>query len=175
MNKKLQRIYDRLERSKEELLKDLAEIPEEKLNARNRSDGWSINQILFHLQEAEKFSVLYMQKKSNGIITLENSGLKESLKSMMLTLSQRVPFLKYKAPRVIPEPPFENLSLDNILIQWNNVRLDLKELLDHIEEKDIRKKIYKHPIAGYLNAPQGVDFLREHLLHHLPQIKRLMR
>lgn len=174
MNRALRKVFDTLEIEKENLLKRVSELSEEKLNCSIKPGKWSINQILSHVMEAERFSIQYMKKKSLGIDQLQNSGLKEEMKSIILILSQRIPFLKYKAPRVISESSVESISLQEIKTQWSGVRSEMKNLLEDLEEKNIRKKIYKHPVAGYLNARQGVSFLREHLLHHLPQIKKLL-
>jgi hypothetical protein len=58
---------------------------------------------------------------------------------------------------------------------WEEERSKLQMFLTSIDEKHINKKIFKHPIAGMFNAAQGVAFLREHLIHHRPQIVKLVK
>ena len=64
---------------------------------------------------------------------------------------------------------------EELLKSWEETRQELKSFLESIEEKNIHKKIFKHPIGGMLNVIQGVAFLREHLLHHKPQIIKLTK
>ena len=91
----------------------------------------------------------------------------------LLKISQRVP-LKYKAPKAVVQHTPEPLSLSELKEQWNSLRNDLRDFLEKIEDKNIRKKIYRHPV-GRFNVVQAVTFFREHFQHHLPQIKRLLQ
>lgn len=94
---------------------------------------------------------------------------------MLLKVSQRIPVLKFKAPKVVVEHTPEALSLEEITDRWNRSRTDLKQLLESIPEKHSRRLIYKHPIAGMLDAGQAVKFMYEHIRHHSPQIKSLLK
>jgi hypothetical protein len=114
-----------------------------------------------------------MKKKSLGIKEAGNSGLWEDLKFFILKISQRVP-LKYKAPRVLAESEPPTLSYNEIAKAWEHERNELKTFLEHLEDADVKKKIYKHVFSGRLNVMQAVSFFREHANHHLPQIKRLL-
>ncbi|HRF34344.1 MAG TPA: hypothetical protein PLM56_12645, partial [Cyclobacteriaceae bacterium] len=58
---------------------------------------------------------------------------------------------------------------------WSKTRMELKELLDRISDDQLKRKIYKHPVVGKLNMVQTVRFFREHIIHHTPQIKRLLK
>ena len=42
-----------------------------------------------------------MKKKALGIDQLKNSGLSESLRLEVLKISQRIPALKFKAPKIV--------------------------------------------------------------------------
>jgi hypothetical protein len=166
--------FNALEKKKADVLKELSFLPDEKLNYKPNPDKWSINEILIHLLTAERFSVDYIEKKSMGIKNLDNTGIMESLKSIVLTISQRLPFLKFKEPKILAATARKMSHLE-IIEEWDNVRKEMKETLDRIRDENLQKKIYKHPVAGYLNAKQGIGFLYQHLLHHLPQIRRLMK
>jgi hypothetical protein len=65
--------------------------------------------------------------------------------------------------------------MEELLKMWEAERLKLKTFLTSIDEKHVNKLIFKHPIAGMFNIAQGVAFLREHLIHHQPQIVRIIR
>jgi hypothetical protein len=92
----------------------------------------------------------------------------------LLKISQRLP-LKYKAPSILAESEAEMLSLAEITARWNMVRNDLRIFLEKWEDRHVKKKIYKHAVSGRLNMVHAVSFFREHAMHHLPQIKRLLK
>lgn len=169
-----QKAYDKLEYQRKQIVGLISNLPEDAYTTAP-TGKWSIAQILTHLLTAERLTLIYMKKKSLGIDTLHDSGFKQNVLSAILKISQRLPFLKFTAPRVIVDNTPEALSLDEIVTHWEKSRLDLKQLLESINDKHSRRLIYKHPIAGMLNAEQGIRFMFEHINHHLPQIKRLLK
>jgi uncharacterized damage-inducible protein DinB len=174
MHTKLKRIFETLEDDRKKLLEELTLVDEKKLQQAPGDDKWSIVHTLTHLLTSERMSLQYMKKKSLGVDKLGNSGVLESFKFRLLQISQRVVLLKYKAPRIVVEQTPKTLSFQELQRQWEIARNELKDFLNTIEEKNVRKKIYKHPVMGMLDAVQGVAFLREHFIHHLPQLKKLI-
>lgn len=174
MNINLQYWFDQLEDDRIKLLNKLSKLPVEKLDNKPDSGHWSINQILIHLLTSEQLTLTYLKKKSLGIDQLANAGPIESVKMTLLKISQRLPMIKYKAPNVLVENTPNVVPLPELMDRWNLSRLDLKNFLEAIEDKNLHKLIYKHPIAGRFDVVQCLTFLREHLRHHLPQIKRLL-
>lgn len=173
MNKELQKNYESLQHQREALLSKVQHVPASVLNQAPAAGKWSVNQILTHILTSERVSLGYMKKKSKGVNEVGNSGIIESLRLWVLIFSQRIP-VKYKAPKVLVQNTPEALSLDELNAQWNVVRDDLAAFLDGIEEKNIRKIIYKHPFAGRLDVRQALIFLEEHIRHHTPQIERII-
>ena len=92
----------------------------------------------------------------------------------ILKWSQRLPFLKYNAPKHVVANTPEALPLEELERRWNTERLELSAFLGTVKDKDLRKLIYKHPVAGRFDVVQCLVFMREHYHHHLPQIKRLL-
>lgn len=169
-----QKIFDQLELQRSTILNQVKNLSIEKYNHSPGPGKWSISQILTHIVTAEGLSVGYMKKKAQAIAELGNSGVKESLVLMLLKISQRTPALKFRAPKVVventpPALPFEELSK-----KWDVQRNDLKNFLESIEDKNAKKLLYKHPVAGRLDARQAAVFFGEHITHHWPQIKRLL-
>lgn len=174
MNIKLQQLYDQLEADRKILLTKVELVSEEKFNRQPAPGKWSLGEVLSHIVASEHGSTRYMKKKSLGIDQVDNSGIVESLKLGLLIASQRLPFLKFKAPKIVLDHTPQFHSADSIIRQWDEVRTDLKIFLEKLDDKNLRKKIYKHPIAGRLDVVQAVTFYREHIIHHSPQIKRLL-
>jgi hypothetical protein len=173
MHTKLLALYEKAENERKVILSSIAALPEQKFFHR-QGNKWSISQILVHLMTAENFSLQYMKKKSLGISQAGDTGLIEDLKFLILKMSQRVP-LKYKAPKLLGEDSPKALPLSRIEELWDASRFELKIFLETFQDETLKKKIYKHPVVGRLNIIQAVSFLREHVNHHLPQIRRLLK
>ena len=172
MNTKLQQIFDSLENQRNQLFTSLNSLTAEKLNQPPPS-GWSINQVIAHLITAERLSIAYLHKKIQAINEVDNTGLVEELKMIVLILSQRLPF-KFKAPKVVVENTKPTTSLQELEKEWTAVRNELKGLLEKFGDDQVKRKIYKHVVAGKLNIQQTLLFFREHIIHHQQQIKRLL-
>lgn len=174
MNSILRNHFTRLEEDRVSLLASLAVVPEKKLSASPAQGKWSINQILIHLLTSEQLTLAYLKKKSLGVDNLKNSGAWESLRMQILKWSQRLPFLKYNAPKHVVANTPEAVPLEELERRWTLTRMELRQFLDTVEESNVRKLIYKHPVAGRFDIIQCLMFMGEHYRHHLPQIKRLL-
>jgi uncharacterized damage-inducible protein DinB len=173
VNARVKPLFDRLEVQRvqlQHLIKDLSDV---ELN-KHPAEKWSIAQVISHLIASEQLSVGYLNKKMLGIQTAEKSGLKEDLKMLLLIVSQRLPF-KFKAPRTIVENTPVYGNVDQLISAWDKTRVDLKEVLQKFEDDQINLKIFKHPRAGMLNIQQAIRFFREHIIHHTPQVKNLLK
>jgi uncharacterized damage-inducible protein DinB len=171
VNTKLQLLFNSLESERDVLMTSLKNLSADKrLHA--PKGKWSIQQILAHLIAAEKLSILYIQKKMLGITEVENTGLWEEVKMILLRISQRLPF-KFKAPRTVVDNTPSYASFEELMADWDKTRAELKTLLEKFDDTQIKKQIYKHVRAGRLNIQHALMFFQEHMIHHSPQINRL--
>jgi uncharacterized damage-inducible protein DinB len=174
LNNSLLHVFDSLETQRSELLSLITTLSNEQLNA--HSEGkWSIAQVLSHIISSERLSVNYLNKKILGIKEAPNTTLTGELKMIILIISQRLPFLKFKAPKVVAENTTLYNSAGQLIEAWGKVRNELKETLKGFQDDQLKRKVYKHPIAGMLNIQQALRFFQEHVIHHTPQIKKLLR
>jgi uncharacterized damage-inducible protein DinB len=167
-------IYNELERQRATVIDQVKNLPVAKFNYAPFPGKWSISQILTHILIAEQLSVGYMKKKALGIDHLKNSGISETLRLALLKVSQRIPSIKYKVPKVVLANTPPAFPIAELISRWETHHRELRIFLDTIEDKNVKKVIYKHPFAGRLDARQTMVFFREHMNHHLPQIKRLL-
>jgi uncharacterized damage-inducible protein DinB len=173
MQSALQKLFDLTEQQKLTLLNQIDSLSTEQLH-HHQAGKWSLAQVFAHLITSEQLSIQYLKKKIQAIETQPDTGILEELKMLALIISQRLPF-KFKAPKVVVDntPTFNNVA--EIVAAWNQTRTELKALLDQFANQQLKRKIYKHPVAGKLNIVQAVRFFQEHIIHHTPQIKRLLK
>ena len=175
MTPTLQTLYDKIENQRKDILGILNHLTSEQLRQRPMPGKWSLAEIVSHIITAERMSVQYILKKVQGIQAAANSGLWAEVKINLLKVSQRLPGLKFRAPRHVVENTVTYKDLDQITREWERVRQDLQSLLEKIPDPLVNRMIYRHPFAGYLNIKQALIFFHEHIVHHTPQIKRLVK
>jgi hypothetical protein len=170
MNSQLESVFSALEKQRLKLLSNVSSLDAEAYH-QSLNGKWSVAQILTHLWTSEKMSLGYMRKKSLGIENAGDTGPWEACKVFFLQISQRLP-LRYKAPVIVIEntPPAQ--SPDDLRKSWDALRIELHRFLLEMDDRHLRRKIYKHPVVGRLNIIQALDFFRAHIDHHLPQINR---
>ena len=162
--------FEKLEDSKRELLKELAPLEDTILHYKPSKEKWSIIQIIFHLNSSENGSVKYISKKSLGGTAVPKASSISSIKSYLLTKALRN--LTWKKPAILPDPP-EQLVTSDMLKQWDETRIGMKQLLDKLPEEMLDRQIYRHPFGGRMNMKQALTFMQEHFNHHLKQVEAL--
>ncbi|MBL7865184.1 MAG: DinB family protein, partial [Cyclobacteriaceae bacterium] len=91
MHPQLVHLVDRIESQREAILSSFQSMTPEQFNRTPSTGKWSAAEILSHIIAAEKLSVMYMQKKVQGIRQAKSSGLWEEIKITILVISQRLP------------------------------------------------------------------------------------
>jgi len=175
MHPKLQELVEGLESQRKSVLNDFRGFSAQQLQHIPQPGKWSAAEILSHIITAERLSVAYMNKKVQGIDQAARTGLVQEAKVAILKISQRLPGLKFKAPKRVVENTTSYQDLAAIEAAWEASRLDLRRLLEQIPDRYIDRMIYKHPFAGYLNVQHALIFFREHIVHHVPQLKKLLK
>jgi uncharacterized damage-inducible protein DinB len=175
MNSQLQKLYNQIENQRDDILKHIENLSREELNRRPFPGKWSISEIISHLITAEQLSVNYIRKKIQGVDKTQDSGLWEEGKMLVLKVSQRIEGLKFRAPQYVKKSTVVHSDLETLKTEWMKTRNEFKKLLETIEDKHLKRKIYKHVVAGYLNIRHALLFFGEHVTHHTPQIKKITR
>ena len=171
----IQKLVDRIESQRDDLLQSFRSLSQDQFNKSPSPGRWSAAEVLSHIIAAERLSLAYMQKKVQGIESAAISGPWEEIKMAILKASQRLPGLKFKAPKRLVENTALYRDLASIESEWVKVRTDLRGLLEKIPQEKLNRLIYKHPVAGYLNVRHAVDFFHEHIHHHLTQLRNLQK
>jgi uncharacterized damage-inducible protein DinB len=169
MNPTLEIKYLSLEKSRNRLLDELEGFDEELLTAQPAEGKWSINQIILHLIQVEKFTTGYVQNKLQKNTPLKSSAFSNKLKFILLKLALKST-KKFVAPAPVANVP-NTETLLNLRKQWDNTRFSLEDLLNDLPAHSLNKYYFKHPSVGPLTIPQTLGFLQDHFNHHLRQIE----
>lgn len=173
MNAALARQFRELETQRSAILQVWGNYRWEQLNQALPGE-WSAHQVLAHIITAEKLSVRYMEKKILGIHETADANWNEAVRMLIFKVAQRLP-LRYRAPARLVESTPSYPSLEAMVMDWEQVRTDLKNLLEKIRDEHVRRQIYKHPIAGMINIQHAMVFYYEHIHHHQKQLNRLLK
>lgn len=172
MENKIKNKFERLEDSREALIRTLDSVDESVLNKSPRPGKWSVNQIIYHLKKSEHASYNYVTKKLQSD-DLTRNGYKSKVASFILKIAFILP-LKYKAPKVLRNVP-ENLDFPDLSNTWKKNRVALGELISALPEKTGHRNIYRHPYAGRFNLYQMLTFFQDHFDRHRRQVLRILK
>jgi hypothetical protein len=171
MKTAIEQRWDELSASRELIMMDLSTWSKEQF-AFQPADGWSASQVIEHIMSSETGTLGYMKKKSSGgWETLSTTSEQEKASSEALN-KRLASNEKFKAPPVLPEPS-NTFSYTELKSGWDKLRAEMHEFILTIEEQHFDKLVFRQPAAGMLNILQAMEFLNQHILHHIPQIERI--
>ena len=170
MKKVITKKLKRLNSDTEKIYASLEEIPAGKLS--DPGYGWSIIQVLSHLNVAESVALKYMQKKLQAGNKMQNWGAGNALR-MWLCNGVLKSSLKWKAPYYVSNPP--TYKYDEIKSKWADTRQSIQQFVDDYPEQWLNKLVYKHPLGGRQNLDRAVDSFIYHQIHHMHQINRIRK
>lgn len=163
--------YIELSELKNRILNNLVDFSEEELNYKPSEKEWSIAQVIEHLIESETGTNKYINYKLKNIEEQPKAGLKSYLSSKVLNKKLKSDE-KFKVPSVLSEPE-TGKSYPELKEKWDKSRMYLIKTVENFPKGKSNKAIFKHPKAGLLNMSQTMNFLINHLHHHIPQIDAL--
>jgi len=164
--------FQKLERDRMALLARIEGLTAEELCRRPGEDEWSVSHVIGHLILAEELSLGYIHKKIQAPDKLVRPGLRERMKSRLLTVVLRSP-LRFKSPKAAADPVPES-DPARIRSHWDAVRDDLHGLIDDLPSELAERAVYRHPLAGPMSLARCMAFLDEHVAHHRRQIDRIL-
>ncbi len=172
MKEKVLRSFDYLEKQRFAILKKAESLHSQQFELSPGEGRWSMAEVLAHIIKAEALSLKYMERMYSRIDDVPNAGILSSVKFQLLKWGLNLP-MKYKAPAMADTTGAVS-GLDELEREWERIRNRLKRLIETCDEDCLKKAIYKHPRAGYLNLRQAVVFMSLHIQHHEGQINELL-
>jgi hypothetical protein len=165
-------LYQQLEKDRLTLLEEAAGFSAEAFVRKPAPDKWSASEIIQHLVQVERVSVLYLKKKlSGGVKGVENAGLAARLRTWFVKIYLKSPF-KVKAPAQVAKTD-PTLDLVTVSADWSKARAQLYALLESLPEEVYGKAAFKHPLAGRMSIDQMMEFMLSHKARHWEQLRRL--
>jgi uncharacterized damage-inducible protein DinB len=174
MNSEIAPIFKQYEKSKLDLFADLDKLDSSLMNKKVNEKTWSVVQVMNHLIEAEMNTIKYVNKKLSGNTTLPKSGLGSLARYLILRIAFVIPFAKYKAPPVLSVPSNDD-TYEVAKNNWLNVLDEMKNLIEKLDERQLKSEIFKHPVVGKMNMIQSLKFIQTHFNRHEIQINQILK
>lgn len=171
MKKDIENRLHLLDQETEQIFNELFALDSEYL--RKNGNGWSIIQVLSHLNKAESLSLSYMRKKVQAGAKMKKINAINNFR-MWVTCGFLGSGLKWKAPSYIANPKGD-YSLDEIKNEWQKTRIEIADYVAEYPKELLNRAVYKHPMAGRLSLLQAVDSFIYHQRHHVHQIRRIRK
>lgn len=163
--------YNALVDARESFIQALSVFTTEQLHS-PPAQGWSPVQVVEHIMSSERGTLGYMKKKtSSGWESLELAGPAHEETARML-VARLESDMRLEAPAVLPQPQ-GLLRMDELLATWEEERNALQQFVFDLDEEFYPRLVFRQPVAGPLTLHHTLDFLRVHIVHHIPQLARI--
>lgn len=167
----LEKKVDQLAAIKQEFLAILEAATAAQRNFQPDENSWNMLQVAQHLMKAEVGIVQFMQKRT-PIPASFTAKVQAAARSKVLTTVLRSS-KKIKAPKVAGISELTTIPYKQIVHDWAVQREALWQFLAAFPPTQKDYLVFKHPLAGKLNIVQTIDFMTEHIRHHLGQLQRI--
>jgi hypothetical protein len=161
--------YDALEAKRQSIFTLLYGLSADQTTFRVDPGRWSILMVLEHVVIAEEMVLV-------DIPAAATAGPAGTAPKSPEAFHMVIKVLEKDIPVEVPVPELEptgGVSLDDLIIRWENARSNLRRIFDRIPPETLTVPICRHPVAGPMDARETLEFLAVHLDHHLRQIRRI--
>jgi uncharacterized damage-inducible protein DinB len=166
--------FARIERQREALIAELAQIDEAQLSRHPGQGRWSAKQVIEHLILAERGSLDYLSFKLSQGEPPPPPDWRAPLRSQLLNFMLWQPIREFAAPELVSVPRNDR-ALTSIVADWIELRLNLRIFLETAPETWHVSPSYKHPRAGRLTLQGMLTFFGAHVTRHTQQIRRTIQ
>ncbi len=173
MEPDLARRFERLEATRGRALGTLDGMDHAALNRPPAPGKWSALQVLYHVITAEALTLGYVRKKMQAGAALPRAGVSSRLRLLAVQLVLAAP-LRVRAPLAASNVPPE-IDATGLRSRWDDVRRDLRDLLETFPAELVGRLVFRHPYAGLMTLAHALGHLQAHLDHHIPQVERALR
>lgn len=164
----LQKQFDELELTREQLISRLASVDSAAWVSSPRPGAWSLAEIAHHLMLCEEEVMRQIRHPEPDFA--RPLTLRDAAGRVMVTTVFRWG-IRVKTPMRSVEPT-PGASLNEIRDRWDSVRSELAAYLSELQAPDCARVVFRHPVAGRMTLGQTLRLLRDHFQHHVRQMLR---
>ena len=132
---------------------------------------WSEAQVAEHLYKVERRVLVALRENLKTMQPGKGPGFFSGVRHAVFCTVMRRP-VKVKAP-VKAILPAENPDIDKLEREWDGLSAEWGEFIENFDPKLKKSAAFKHPIFGWFNITQTLQFMVEHFDHHRHQLKRI--
>ncbi len=171
MNKKLEQAYQNWVATKTKFIQRLERMTPSQLIFQSDENEWSPLLVLDHIIVSENKVILRLQENSDQQKT-EKVGIKSRLANAALAQFYKSG-KKVKMPIKGLEPSGNNL--EHLKQTSNHNNESMHTMIQGFPEHKLRSSVFKHPVSGHMTMQHTIEFLENHILHHVHQLNRIER
>lgn len=169
----LEERYNRLTAAWHEYRRIIGNATVEQRNFKPAPGKWCMLQVAQHVMASEAGTLRFFNKYP-PIKTGLAGHISGIIRSLGLTIALKLP-LKYKAPKVPDLNPETAIPWEETEPEWVKIRAALDNYFNNFPAEKTAFIVFKHPVGGKFNISQTLDFLLEHINHHLLQLQRIQQ
>ncbi|MBV8865323.1 MAG: DinB family protein [Acidobacteriaceae bacterium] len=161
---------EKLERQKQTMLSNAAQLTLRQQHFRPAATAWSSLNLLDHLMKVESGflqGVRGQLPKGAPLRFSDRIGALLVITVMLSPMRVKVP------PAAAISLPEQDPDLSLIGPAWARVREQMADLLESLEPEQLNIGLFRHPVGGWMPIQTGLAFLSAHLRHHRYQLRRL--
>jgi hypothetical protein len=166
----IQQQYDSLKLKLEALLQLIDSQTDEVLSFKAGPDKWSIVEVVEHLVIAEE-GLLKQLSTNIPDSTLDPEAKTPEKHQTVIKVMERD--IEVDVPHESLEP-HGHIALEDLLIQWNEIREKLPGLLAEIKPEKKDDPVFQHPYGGPLDIADTLQFFEVHFDNHMRHIDRVL-
>ncbi len=175
MDKQTEQKLGKMDKKLVQLFEDLKDYSDTTLNKPPSEGTWSVLDTMQHLLLTEQSALNSIQREIDKNTAFSDSGFGDTARAIALRTALSLP-IKFKAPFYINKDAFvENPTFWEVVKDWKNERIRLKQFCKDIPSELMQKSIYKHPVGGLLNMQGVLSFFDTHFDRHHKQIRRTLK
>ena len=171
MNYKLEKSYQHFIETKKRFVDKNANKTAEQQSFKSSEDEWSMLEVMEHILISEG-GILKLFEKYPPLESTYKMSLKSKATNFMLSKL-------YKSSKKVKLPmkslaPKGNQPFGEMLQQSNGYN---EAFLAHIKgfpDDKMKLSVFKHPVSGGMTMENTIDFLSDHIVHHLHQLDRII-
>ncbi|HEX3235452.1 MAG TPA: DinB family protein [Gemmatimonadales bacterium] len=169
MLRQLERRFNRLERQRAAMLRELNAMTPGRLVFHPAPGSWSALDLVEHLVLAEE-EVLRGIPDRPPTRSLADSARAAVVLPLLSLSFARGSRLRAAAPGTLPSG---GSSLGQLEVRWSRARANLRAVLGLMGPEDLSRPFFRHPVVGWLTTLEGLGFLERRDAHHLNRVRRL--